>query len=164
MEADAIAEIVCETAEGIVHRLWEPLAGKQHPANAYAAKFSVPFGIATALVSGSAGLDAFTESAVADPRLVAVAQKVRYVIDPDNPYPNEYTGHVKIVLRDGRTLEARQPHLRGGAHARLTRAELDTKFDQNVRVGGWSPAQGKRLRAFVESAFEGPIRLEALRA
>jgi 2-methylcitrate dehydratase PrpD len=162
--AQAIAEIVCETAEGIVHRLWEPLAGKQRPANAYSAKFSVPFGIATALVTGSAGLDAYTEDAARDPRLVAVAQKVTYVIDPDNPYPGEFTGHVKIVLRDGRTLEERQPYMRGGAHARLTRAELDAKFDQNVRVGGWTREQGERLRAFTRSAFDGPIRLEAFRA
>ena len=26
---DAITAIECDTAEGIVHRLWEPLAGKQ---------------------------------------------------------------------------------------------------------------------------------------
>src|SRR5712672_1037703 len=29
--AGDIQEMVCETAEGIVHRLWEPLAGKQRP-------------------------------------------------------------------------------------------------------------------------------------
>ncbi len=44
--AEDVAEILCEVAEGTVHRLWEPLAAKQAPPNAYAAKFSVPFCIA----------------------------------------------------------------------------------------------------------------------
>src|SRR2546423_10339737 len=35
---DAIEMLVCEVAEGTVHRLWEPLAHKQRPPNGYAAK------------------------------------------------------------------------------------------------------------------------------
>ena len=61
IQADDIKEMVCETAEGIVHRLWEPLADKQRPPNGYAAKFSTPFCIAAAFVHGSIGLDAFTD-------------------------------------------------------------------------------------------------------
>src|SRR6202142_2205419 len=34
VNADAIDAIACDTAEGIVHRLWEPLAAKQTPPNA----------------------------------------------------------------------------------------------------------------------------------
>src|SRR5687768_5732969 len=98
---DQISEIVCEAAEGTVHRLWEPLAGKQAPPNAYAAKFSQPYCIAAGFVLGHAGLEAFTEERVRDPRLRALAAMVRYEIDPDNPYPDEFTGHIKVVLKDG---------------------------------------------------------------
>ena len=66
---ESVAELVCEVAEGTVHRLWEPLAEKQAPPNAYAAKFSTPFCIAVALITGDAGLAAFTEATVADPRI-----------------------------------------------------------------------------------------------
>src|SRR6201995_4512907 len=45
-----IKEIVCEVAEGTVHRLWEPLASKQSPANGYAAKFATPYLLATGFV------------------------------------------------------------------------------------------------------------------
>ena len=44
--ADDVMEIVCEVAEGTVHRLWEPLAAKQRPPNGYAGKFSTPYCIA----------------------------------------------------------------------------------------------------------------------
>src|ERR1700709_1326996 len=37
-----IREIVCEVAEGTVHRLWEPLADKQRPGKGKAPKFAVP--------------------------------------------------------------------------------------------------------------------------
>src|SRR5205823_5398266 len=80
IDAREIMEVVCEAAEGTVHRLWEPLADKQRPPNAYAAKFSQPYCIAAGFVLGHAGLDAFTEERVRDPRLVALACKVRYEI------------------------------------------------------------------------------------
>jgi 2-methylcitrate dehydratase PrpD len=61
-------------------------------------------------------LESYTEEAAADPRLRDVAGKVTYVIDPNNPYPKGFTGHVRAKLRDGRTVEERQPHIRGGTH------------------------------------------------
>src|SRR6266850_1741733 len=119
---DIVVELVAEVAEGTVHRLWEPLAEKQRPPNGYAAKFSAPYCIAARLVRGNLGLDAFTDEAVADPAVRALAAKVRYQIDPANPYPFEYTGHLRARLADGRVVEERQPHLRGGAREPLTRA------------------------------------------
>ena len=56
------SEILCEVAEGTVHRLWEPLAAKQRPPNAYAAKFATPYCIAVGFVTGDAGLAAFTDA------------------------------------------------------------------------------------------------------
>src|SRR3954467_3789644 len=99
-------------AEGIVHRVWEPLADKQSPPNAYAGKFSTPYCVAAGFVLGHAGLDAFTEERGRDARLLALAGKVRYEIDPDNPYPDRFTGHVRVKLRDGKTVEERQGHMR----------------------------------------------------
>src|SRR3954453_422098 len=43
LNSDDIDQIVCEVAEGTVHRLWEPLADKQRPQNGYAAKFATPY-------------------------------------------------------------------------------------------------------------------------
>jgi 2-methylcitrate dehydratase PrpD len=165
VKPDDIDSIVCETAEGIVHRLWEPLATKQAPPNAYSAKFSIPFCLALGFTTGSAGLESFTEEVAADPKLRALAARVGYVIDPDNPYPNEFTGHVKVTLRNGTTVEERQPHIRGGAHEPLPRAEIEDKFDRNAAFGGWSPGQRRTFLAFARGAFDGgPIDLKAFRS
>src|SRR5262249_29137265 len=83
LAADDIAEVVGEVAEGTVHRLWEPLPDKQRPANGYAAKFSTPYCVAAGFVRRNVGLDAFTDEAVREPAVLALAAKVRYEIDPD---------------------------------------------------------------------------------
>jgi 2-methylcitrate dehydratase PrpD len=159
-----IEEIVCEVAEGTVHRLWEPLAAKQRVPNAYAGKFSTPYCIASGFVLGNAGLDAFTEERVRDPRLVALAGKVRYQVDPDNPYPNEYTGHVRVRMKDGSVVEERQAHLRGGAHEPLSRADVEDKFRHNCTYGGWSAAQADHFLAWAKGAFDAAaISLSAFR-
>src|SRR6204780_4877591 len=109
--ADDVSEILCEVAEGTVHRLWEPLADKQRPRNGYAAKFATPYLLATGFVHGGGGLGAFTESAIADRDVLALASKVKFVIDPQNPYPANYTGHVRATMKDGSVVEERQPHM-----------------------------------------------------
>ena len=154
VDLESIEEIVCEAAEGTVHRLWEPLAAKQRPPNGYAAKFSQPYCIAAGFVLGDAGLDAFTEERVRDPRLTALAAKVRYEIDPHNPYPREFTGHVRVRLRNGDVLEERQAHLRGGAKEPLSRAELEEKFRRNCAHGGWPAPHAEEFLASTRSVFQ----------
>jgi len=161
--AEEVAEVLCETAEGYVHRLWEPLASKHRPANDYAAKFSTPFNVAVAFVTGGAGLDAFTEHTVRDPKILGLAAKVRYVVDPNNPYPKAYTGHVKMTLEDARVFEERQPHIRGGVHEPLSRADIERKFAGNARHGGWGEAQIERFLEFAQSAYVKPPDLSGFR-
>jgi 2-methylcitrate dehydratase PrpD len=158
-----IKEMICEVGEGTVHRLWEPLAAKQRPPNGYAAKFATPFLLATGFVHGGVGLDAFTEQAVHDPDVLALAAKVRYVIDPHNPYPNNFTGHIRAVLNDGSVIEERQPHFRGGAHEPLTRADLEEKFALNARHGGWDAQRSTAALKLLAGFYTAHIDLKELR-
>jgi 2-methylcitrate dehydratase PrpD len=163
IKPEDVEAILCEVAEGTVHRLWEPLADKQRPRNGYAAKFAVPYLLAAGFVHGGVGLGAFTEDAIRDERVLALAAKVKFVIDPDNPYPTSYTGHVKATLKDGSVIEERQPHLRGGAHEPLTRQDVADKFALNVRHGGWREAQGDAALRLLAGLYLGKIDLGALR-
>jgi 2-methylcitrate dehydratase PrpD len=161
--AEDISEILCEVAEGTVHRLWEPLADKQRPRNGYSAKFAVPYLLATGFAHGGVGLGAFTESAVRHPQVLALAAKVKFVIDPDNPYPNNYTGHVRATLKDGSVVEERQPYLRGGAQEPLTRQDVTDKFALNAKHGGWSATQSDAALRLLAGLYRGRIDLGALR-
>jgi 2-methylcitrate dehydratase PrpD len=163
IKPDDITDILCDVGEGTVHRLWEPLAAKQTPANGYGAKFSQPYCIAAALVRGNVGLGDFTDEAVKDPRVVALARKVRYHIDPANPYPNEFTGHIRVTLSDGSVIEETQPHFRGGAKEPLTRADIEGKFMLNCRHGGWDEKKTTAALKLAQSLYDGPIELKGLR-
>jgi 2-methylcitrate dehydratase PrpD len=163
IKPEDVTEIVCEVAEGTVHRLWEPLADKQRPRNGYAAKFAVPYLLAAGFVHGGVGLGAFTESAIRDERVLALAAKVKFVIDPDNPYPSNYTGHIRATLRDGSVVEDRQPYLRGGAQEPLTRQDVIDKFRLNVAHGGWSSAQSEAALKLLAGLYNDRIDLSSLR-
>jgi 2-methylcitrate dehydratase PrpD len=163
VKLEEISEMVCEVAEGTVHRLWEPLADKHRPRNGYAAKFATPYLLAAGFVHGGVGLRAFTEAAIRDPRVLALAAKVKYVIDPQNPYPNNYTGHIRATLNDGSVIEERQPHLRGGAQEPLTRRDVTDKFALNAQHGGWTTAQSDATLSLLRGFFKGKVDLKPVR-
>lgn len=157
VKADDIVSIVCDVGEGTVHRLWEPLALKQAPPNGYAGKFSTPYCIAVGFIDGDAGLGQFTDERTQDSAVRALAGRVSFVIDPANPYPNRFTGHLRATLRDGRMIEKRRDNMRGGAHEPLTQDDIVAKFRANVRFGGWTEQQAQDLEAAIERIASGGV-------
>jgi 2-methylcitrate dehydratase PrpD len=154
--ADDIVEIVCEVAEGTVHRLWEPLEAKRNPPTAYAAKFSTPFCMAIGFLDGKAGFAQFTEARSADRAVRALAAKIRYEINPNDPYPASFTGHLRARLKNGDVIELRQNHLRGGVQAPLTSAEIEAKCIDNALYGGWPQERAATLAGLSRSIFASP--------
>ena len=137
LKVQEIKKIECNTAEGILHRLWEPLAQKQNPPNGYAAKFSIPYAIAVAMVRGDAGLNDYQEEVIHSPEIVSLAKKISYIVDPNNPYPNQFTGHIRVYLENGQILEHSQNYFRGGKDAPMSLEALETKYTANCIYGGW---------------------------
>jgi len=131
---ESIASVRCRTAAGPVPRLWEPLAAKHRPPNGYAAKFSLPYLIATVLVRGTVTLADFADAAVADPRVLALAAKIEYDLDATIDYPRQFVGDVRVALTDGRMLEERRDHPRGGPDDPMSAAELIEKFRGNAAL------------------------------
>lgn len=162
---DDVVSVVCEVGEGTVHRLWEPIEAKRRVPNGYVAKFSSPYCIGVGFLDGAVGFEQFTDQRAADPKLRAFADKISYVIDPKNPYPREFTGHVRVTLRDGSVREIRRPYFRGGAHAPIPDDELMKKYRDNCRFGGWSGERAAQVaEATASIAAGGKVDLSAARA
>ena len=87
--------------------------------------------------------------------------KVSYVIDPADEYPRNFTGHIRAVMQDGTVEEVRQGHMRGGARAPLSDAEVEDKFFENADYGGWSRAKAAALRDGLAGLF-GAASMDAL--
>ena len=156
VKADEIAGIECDVAEGTVPRLWEPLAAKQRPPTPYAAKFSTPFCMAIGFLDRTVGLGQFSEARIHDPATLALAAKIRYRINPHDEYPRRFTGHLRATLQGGAAREYRQPYMRGGAESPLTASEIETKFMENARYGGWAIADAERALLASRSLFTQP--------
>ncbi len=148
IKPDEIDEIICKVGEGTVHRLWEPLAIKHRPPSAYGAKFSGPYCIAVGLVDGDAGLAQFTDQRVADAEVLALAARIDFEVDPENEYPDNYTGHIRARLKSGEVLEEVQPCLRGGTRDPLTEADIVSKFRANLNYGGMADEGVEEMLAF----------------
>jgi 2-methylcitrate dehydratase PrpD len=104
--------------------------------------------MAVGFFDGDAGLDQFTDEKAHDQRILDLAAKINYVIDPENEYPDNYSGHIRVAMKDGSVRELRQPHMRGGVHEPLSRDELIVKFRSNIAYGGWAIERGEQLLNF----------------
>jgi hypothetical protein len=95
--------------------------------------------------------------------VLALAAKVKFVIDPDNPYPNNYNGHISATMKDGSVIEERQPYLRGGAQEPLTRQDVADKFVLNAQHGGWSKGRIDGALKLMAGLYQDKIDLSSLR-
>jgi len=116
------------------------------------AQFSLPFGVAVALVRGSASPDEFSLSTLADPTVRGLMQRVSAVRDPklDALYPRAWPSWVRIALRDGRSLESRIEHPRGDPENFPAPAEMEAKF-RKLAGRVLTPGAVERLAAALDT-------------
>ena len=103
---------------------------EHYPENMLAAKFSIPYSVAAAMVYGDAGLDAFYPDAIGDDRIRALEAKVHIKSDPewslrrhDRP-----TALVTIRLKSGHLLSATANIALGDMADPVPRQRLLDKF------------------------------------
>ena len=127
IEAASIASIECGVPAGQVPIVCEPATRKARPRTTYEAQFSLPFSVAAALVDGRVGIDTYTPARLAEARVLALAARVRYVVDRESRFPAVFPGRVRIELHDGRAVEARVDDARPP-----DRAAMVAKFRANA--------------------------------
>jgi 2-methylcitrate dehydratase PrpD len=98
------------------------------PDGTYAAQFSLPFAVASALVGGRQGLDLFGDAARADRRILTLAERVRDEVDPALPFPLSFGGRLVVLTRGGRAVEVEELVNRGHPDRPLSDDEVVEKF------------------------------------
>ena len=114
------------TAKRIVYRI---------PQTELQGKFSMAYVLARAVIDGGVTLDSFTESAIRDSAVLALAERVHMAVDPEltGLAPGIFPCKVSIRLTGGQTLVRRVDHPRGTPEAPLTPEELREKFTACAR-------------------------------
>jgi 2-methylcitrate dehydratase PrpD len=134
VEADEVDEVVVTVPAAAVALVLEPAAPKQAPRSEYEAKFSLQYSTAAMLVHGRVGVRSYSEEEIGDPRVLALAGKVRYEVKEYPSYPAAFPGGVRIRLRDGRVLEADAPYQLGGPENPMSAEQVRAKFRENAAL------------------------------
>jgi 2-methylcitrate dehydratase PrpD len=139
----------------------------QEPRDALQAKFSLEYGLAVVLLTGTCTLADFTDAAAMRPEVQALYPRIhRHPVDKaEGEFPTE----VEVVLRDGRRVETAVSMPTGSLAAPFTLDQYWTKFEGCA--GGLLPAEETaRLRqalarmpalpgiAPIMAALAGPFR------
>jgi 2-methylcitrate dehydratase PrpD len=138
VDIDEIEEIVVSVPEAGVSLVLEPAESKVAPRNEYEGKFSLQYSTAAMLVHGRVGLASYTSEALADPRVLELARKVRYETKEYGTYPAAFPGGVHIRFRDARSLEADFPHQLGAPENPMSTEQVREKFRENASLAGGS--------------------------
>ena len=130
---DACLDIHGQFAEGgapvratlRVHPLAVSLCGIREPSTTLESLNSLHHWAAAALVRGRAGVPEMLPDCIADPDVAQLRSRIEVIADPG--FGNEQA-EVQVVLADGRTLQARVLHVRGGKMLPMSDDDLDAKF------------------------------------
>ncbi len=98
-----IKEIVLSVTDAHLKLLCQPLDAKQSPRSPVDAQFSIPWGVASAIVGRKVGLDDFTDSAIKNREVLEVARKMRVEVDNSLHKPGPEPTRVKIVTLAGKS-------------------------------------------------------------
>ncbi|MGG1658087.1 MmgE/PrpD family protein [Brevibacillus sp. NRS-1366] len=100
------------------------------PDSVYAAKFSLQFCTALALVRKRAGLSDFTEETLYDSKIRELMKRVEVVVEPeiDAHYPETWGATVEIVKTDGSILHKHAEYPKGDPENPVSESEIVAKF------------------------------------
>jgi 2-methylcitrate dehydratase PrpD len=136
----------------VVTYIWAAQLASQEPHNMLAAKFSLPFSVATTIVHGAATVNAFRADAQANPIVKALAQKVFVTEDPSltAQLPALRPSAIKITLTNGRTLTAAASTNRGDTEDPYSAAEVRAKF-MNLTVPVYGDYRAEAIARAVDT-------------
>lgn len=121
------------------------------PKDELQAKFSMEFCMAILLLEGKAGLNEFTDEAVAREDVKALIEKVDFVVDDDAEAAGYHlmTTIIDIELKDGRKISGRADFGKGSPAFPMSYDEVAEKFRENAAFAGVSRERADRIVALV---------------
>ena len=125
-----IEEIFATSSTTAIKALTEPTDRKVRPKTVVDAQFSLPYGIAVAVIRKKAFVDEYSEQSIKDPEILALIPKVKWAVaaEDDKNYPDRYSATVTIKTRDGKKYKSRIEYPKGDPENPVYQDELEEKF------------------------------------
>ncbi len=107
-----------------------PEETKADPKTVVDAQFSLPYAIACGMVKGHENIDDYTMEAIRDPEVLALAKKVKWVLDPEieKVYPKYYPCTVEVTMKDGSVVTSHTEYPKGDPENPVSWEEAEEKF------------------------------------
>src|SRR5512136_604010 len=102
IQSKDIKEIVLSVTDAHLSLLCQPLEAKRSPRSPVDAQFSIPWGVASAIVGRRVGLGDFTDSAIKNREVLDVTQKMQVEVDNTLHKPGPEPTRVKVTTKDGK--------------------------------------------------------------
>lgn len=156
-----IASIECVVPEIEQPLICEPFGEKLRPASPYAAKFSLPFLVASRIVEGSIGHRTFEARNLKRADILDLAARVSYRIAApgETPFPRTFPGWVEARLVDGRTIVERMDVNAGHPDNPLAGEQVEAKFLDNAREALGEAGAKRVVELVAELPATSPMRL-----
>jgi 2-methylcitrate dehydratase PrpD len=129
-----IDSITARIAAGEVATVCEPEQSKRRPRNAYEAQFSVHYAIAASFVRRCFTLSELTAECLTNPKILALCDRTHYEVDPDAPFPQQYSGSIVVTTRDGKQLQQAERGHDALAGATIAEERVVAKFEENASL------------------------------
>lgn len=117
-------------------------------------QYSLPYCLATAAYRNPSDPNSFLDNPHEDPKIADLALRVRVSLNEESLLPGKaWATRMKLMLRDGRTVEAARSDFRGAPSDPMSTEELDAKFlSLTGSIGDRAPTLLGELRRLDEIA------------
>lgn len=131
---DNIESIHCVVDPIAAALICEPLENKFAPQTPYAAKFSLPYLVASGIYDDGLNLSSFQPQQLTRPEVLEMAKKVsyRYCQPGEIPFPTYFPGYIDVTLKDGTMVSKRLDINYGNPDNPMQRSDVERKFRDNV--------------------------------
>ncbi|MBV7483217.1 MmgE/PrpD family protein [Bordetella sp. BOR01] len=133
LRAEDVERVVCPIAEYMVRIVCAPADEKRRPLGEAQARTSLQYSLAEALCTGRLDAGSYSPANMADPAILALADRIEHAVDDAAPDSRAYKGWVIVQTKDGRR-EKIVPHTRGSAENPMSRADVLAKFSANASL------------------------------
>ncbi len=153
-----ITAIHCQLAEPGLTLVTQPRERKKRPSTPHEARFSLFYGVASALTHGDVGLESFQVERLGEPEVLRLAALVEASVDPESDYPQHCPARLTVEAA-GKTYFKQVPYHPGSPEAALSRDEVLDKFERNT---SWYFGDGARAIGVAMGAVPDNAGVDAL--
>ncbi|MIE73060.1 MmgE/PrpD family protein [Salmonella enterica subsp. diarizonae] len=158
IKPEEVKHILCVVDPIASALICEPTDDKFSPQTPYAAKFSLPYLVASGMIDDGLSLESFSPEQLNRIDVLELARKVsyRYSEEGEIPFPAYFPGLISVTLKDGREMTKRLNVNYGNPKNPMKNSDVEQKFRNNVR-GILPPQSTEKVIQLVADIENHPV-------